>query len=146
MLTCSRMDLAENHDELHAIIEYVSVTLQNVKMVRESVPDDQICEIEAGDEISVYSINGPVSTASRRLTIWYNKEMAAIETFEGSIRGDWNEAEEVLLTGEQVQAQNVDGSSVNGRIAYNLYGIKGIYSSGGDFYHLIPPEGKHGQQ
>jgi hypothetical protein len=106
-------------------------------MVRESVPADQIDEIEAGDEISVYAIYG-FPKGPRRLTIWYNKEMAALETSAGSIRGDWDEDDDLLLTEELVEAQNADGAPVNGRIAYNLSGTKGIYSSG-NFYHLTVP-------
>jgi hypothetical protein len=59
--------------------------------------------------------------------------MAAIETPQGSIWGDWDEEEELLLTEDFEEAQTVDGSPVNGRIAYSLLGHRGIYSSG-NFY------------
>ena len=140
MLTCIPIDLSEYQNEPVEIIEYVSVTLQKAKMVMESVPADQMSQIEAGDEISVYAIDGPASNGTKRLTIWYNKEMAAIETSEGSIWGDWDENEELLLTEEVVEAHDLDGSSVNGRIAYNLLGLRGIYSSG-NFYLFTDSQG-----
>jgi len=109
-------------------------------MVKETVPADQLSQIEGGDEISVYALEGPSADRSRRMTIWYNKEMAAIETPEGSIWGDWDEDEELLLTEEFGVAQAVDGSSVNGRIAYNLLGLRGLYSSG-HFYLFTDSRG-----
>jgi len=133
MLTCIRVDLSEYRGEPEAIIDYVSVSLHNARMVRESVPADQLSQIEGGDDISVYAVDGSSAGRSRRMTIWYNKEMAAIETPEGSVWGDWDEDEELLLTEEFEEARAVDGSPVNGRIAYNLLGRRGIYSSGG-FY------------
>ncbi|MGD0584552.1 MAG: hypothetical protein ABSA86_02095 [Oryzomonas sp.] len=133
MLTCIRVDLSEYQEEPEALIEYVSVSLQNAKMIRETVPADQLGQIEGGDDISVYAVDGPSVNSSRRMTIWYNKEMAAIESPKGSIWGDWDEEEELLLTEEFEEAQTVDGSPVHGRIAYNLLGLRGIYSSGNFF-------------
>lgn len=132
MLICKRIDLTEYRNKPKAIIYYVSVNSQNAKMVRDSIPADQIRYVEAGDEISVYAIDGSASNGPRRLTIWYNKEVAAIETAEGSIWGDWDE-DKLLLTEEFEEAQDVDGSSVGGRVVYNLFGLRGIYSSG-NFY------------
>ena len=140
MLTCIRMDLSEYQEEPEALIDYVSVSLQNARKVKESVPADQLSQIESGDDISVYAVDGPSADRSRRMTIWYNKEMAAIETPEGSIWGDWDEEGELLLTEEFAEAQTVDGSPVNGRIAYNLLGLRGVYSSG-DFYLFTDPRG-----
>ena len=140
MLACKRIDLTECQDEPQTIIDYLSVTLQNASMVRDSVPSDQISQIEAGDEISVYSVVGSAAGGPKRLTIWYNKEAAAIETAEGSIWGDWDEDEELLLTEDFEESQDVDGASVSGRIAYNLYGFRGIYSSDG-FYPFINSNG-----
>lgn len=133
MLTCIRVDLSEYQEEPEALIDYVSVSLQTAKMIKETVPADQLSQIEGGDDISVYAVDGSSVDRSRRLTIWYNKEMAAIETPGGSIWGDWDEDEELLLTEEFEEARTVDGSPVNGRIAYNLLGLRGIYSAG-DFY------------
>lgn len=132
MLICKRIDLTGYPNKPKAIIYYVSVTSQNAKMVKDSIPADQIRHVEAGDEMSVYAIDGSASNSPRRLTIWYNKEVAAIETAEGSIWGDWDE-DKLLLTEEFEEAQDVDGSSIGGRIVYNLFGLRGIYSSG-NFY------------
>lgn len=140
MPTCIRMDHSEYQEEPQALIEYVSVSLQNAKMVKETVPADQLGQIEGGDDISVYAVDGPSVDRSRRMTIWYNKEMAAIETPKGSIWGDWDEEEELLLTEDFEEAHTVEGSPVNGRIAYNLRGLRGIYSSG-NFYLFSDSEG-----
>lgn len=140
MLTCIRVDLSEYREEPEAIIDYVSVSLHNARRVKESVPADQLNQIESGDDISVYAVGGSATGRSRRITIWYNKEMAAIETPEGSIWGDWDEEEELLLTEEFEEAKAADGSPVNGRIAYNLHGLRGIYSSG-NFYLFTDPRG-----
>jgi hypothetical protein len=140
MLASKRIDPTECQDEPQTIIEYLSVTLQNASLVRDSVPSDQISQIEAGDEISVYAVAGSATDGPKRLTIWYNKEVAAIETAEGSIWGDWDEDEELLLTEEFEESQDVDDASVSGRIAYNLSGLRGIFSSGG-FYPFINSSG-----
>ena len=110
-------------------------------MIKETVPADQLSQVEGGDDISVYAVDGPSVDRSRRMTIWYNKEMAAIETPQGSIWGDWDEEEELLLTEDFEEAQTADGVPVNGRIAYNLIGLRGIYSSG-NFYIFSDTDGE----
>jgi hypothetical protein len=135
MLTYRRIDLSEHFDAPKPIIYYVTVTPKNTTMVKNAVPRDQFKRIEVGDEMSVYAINSSVANSPRRFTIWYNKEMAAIETSEGSIWGDWDEEEKLLLTEVFQEAQDVYGYSVGGRIAHNLLGHSGIYSSG-KFYLL----------
>ena len=140
MPTCIRLDSSEYQEEPQALIEYLSVSPQNAGMVKDAVPADQLSQVEGGDEISVYAVDGPPVDCSRRMTIWYNKEMAAIETPQGSIWGDWDEEEELLLTEDFEEAQTADGAPVNGRIAYNLLGLRGLYSSG-NFYVFSDSEG-----
>jgi hypothetical protein len=134
------LDLSEYQEEPQALIEYLSVSLQNARMIKETLPADQLSQVEEGDDISVYAVDGPTADCSRRMTIWYNKEMAAFETPQGSIWGDWDEEEELLLTEDFEEAHTVDGSPVKGRIAYNLLGHRGIYSSG-NFYVFSDSEG-----
>jgi hypothetical protein len=133
MHTCKRIEHLEHIGVPKPIIYYVSITPKNAIMVKDAVPHDQLRHIDVGDEMSVYAVIGSVENVPRRLTIWYNKEVAAIETSEGSIWGDWDEDVGLLLTEEFEQAE--DEYSIGGRIAHNLLGHRGIYSSG-NFYLL----------
>ena len=119
-----------------AVLEFATVSMHNILSIRKAVPDDQRDFVEEGDEMAVYAVKHSDPACKRRLTIWFNKEIAAIETSEGSVWGDWDEDEELLLTEEFEKAQDVDDSIIMGRRAYNLYGISGIYASG-RFYSLV---------
>lgn len=48
MPTCIRMDLSEYQEEPQALIEYASVSLQNAKMIKDTVPADQLSQVEGG--------------------------------------------------------------------------------------------------
>lgn len=135
MRTCKCVDLSVYLDAPKPIIYYVTVNPRNSMMVKDAVPRDQVRHIEVGDEMSVYAVNSSVASSPLRFTIWYNKEMAAIETSEGSIWGDWDEEEKLLLTEVFEQAEDIYGYPVGGKIAHTLIGHSGIYSSG-KFYLL----------
>ena len=118
------------------ILEYEVVSTKTISRIRKAIPHDQREYVEEGDELSVYSIKKSNGNDNSRLTIWLNKEIAAFETSNGSIWGDWDEDEELLLTGDNETAQDVEGATIIGRRAYNIYGISGIYALG-RFYTLL---------
>jgi len=121
------------------VLDFAIVSLNNIARVKKSVPHDQRDHVKEDDELAVYAVKEAYGDGKRRLTVWFNKETAAIETSDGSIWGDWDDDEELLLTGKIETAQDIEGSTIIGRRAYNIYGICGIYSLG-RFYSLLDSE------
>jgi len=117
-------------EEPETCLDYTIVTFNNIARVKKAVPPDQRDHVREDDEIAVYSVKGSDDENKRRLTIWFNREIAAIETPSGSIWGDWDEEEELMLTEDFETAQDSEGSTLLGRVSYNIYGICGIYVSG----------------
>ena len=118
------------------LVEYVTVSSDNISRIRKTVPNDQREFVEDGDELCVYVLGGTEGDGRRRLTVWFNKEMAAVETGDGSVWGDWDEDEELLTTEELEKGEDAEGSVILGRKAYNIYGHCGIYAAG-KFYTLV---------
>jgi hypothetical protein len=118
------------------VLDFAIVTLNNIGRVKKAVPHDQRDHVEKNDELAVYAVKESGGDGKRRLTVWFNKEIAAIETSDGSIWGDWDDDEELLLTEEIETAQDIEESTIIGRRAYNIYGICGIYALG-RFYSLV---------
>ncbi len=117
-------------EEPETFLDFTMVTCNNIARIRKAIPNDQRDHVKENDEVAVYFIRNSAGETNRKLTVWYNREIAAIETSGGSIWGDWDEDEELLLTEEFETAQDCEGSMLIGRISYNKYGIRGIYASG----------------
>lgn len=126
-------------EEPEMVLDFSIVTQDNVARVKKAVPHDQRDHVKVNDELAVHSVKESDGDGKRRLTVWFNKEIAALETSDGSIWGDWDDDEELLLTEKIETAQEIEGSTIIGRRAYNIYGICGIYASG-RFYSLVDSE------
>jgi len=125
------------------VLDFAVVSSENIARIKKAVPHDQRDQVKEDDELEVYAVRSSDGDGKRRLTIWFNRCIAAVETSNGSIWGEWDEDEELLMTGEFEQAQDIEGSPITGRRAYNIYGIPGIYALG-RFYTLVDgdPEGE----
>jgi hypothetical protein len=121
------------------VLNFSVVTQANIARVKKAVPHDLRDHVEVDDELAVHALKESDVDGKRRLTVWFNKEIAAIETSDGIIWGNWDDDEEMLLTEKMETAQDVEGSTIQGKRAYNIYGICGIYALG-RFYSLVDSE------
>ena len=121
------------------VLNFSIVTQDNIAQVKKAVPHDQRDHVKINDELAVHAVKEWDGDGKRRFTIWFNKDIAAIETSDGSIWGAWDDDEELLLTDKMETAQEIEGPVITGMLAYNIYGICGIYASG-RFYSLVDSE------
>lgn len=138
MARCELIDYADRNESLAPLVEYHRVTPRNMETLRAWLLPDQMAQVEDGDEIAVYRIDNTVEGITGTLIVWYNKEMACIDTGSGSDWGDWDESAELVVTEEFGEAEDPDGVSVAGRIAFNIHGIRGILT--GDDFHTLDKE------
>jgi hypothetical protein len=126
MARCELLDYSDRDDSMLSLVEYHQVTRGSLETLREYVLPDQMAQIEEGDEIEIYRIENCVDGISATLIIWYNKEMACIDTGSGSVWGDWDEDAELVVTEEYGEAEDAEGIPIAGRLAYNTHGVRGI--------------------
>jgi hypothetical protein len=136
MTCCDFIDYSDRDESLVPVLDYQSVTLSNIEKVKQIVPIDQQEQVEEGDDIAVYDIDNTIEGIKGKLTIWYNKDVACIDINDFSIWGYWDENDELVLTEEYVEAKDAVGVSINGQLAYNTHGVRGIYRDG-NFYTII---------
>jgi len=131
MLSYKGTDLSGIEKEPMLIIDNVIVTTDNITQVKDFIPSDQRVEIKEGDGLSVYLLTRPPEMNGRRLTIWYRKGVAAIESFDGkSIWGEWDEEAKLFLCEDTEKIQHDDGTTLFGRKAYDHFGMCGIFFNG----------------
>jgi hypothetical protein len=136
MTYCDFIDYSDRDDSLVPVLDFQTVTLSNIERVKQTVPIDQQEQVEEGDDIAVYDIDNTIEGIKGKLTIWYNKEMACMDINNYSIWGHWDENDELIMTEEYAEAKDPVGMTVTGQLAYNIHGVRGIYS-GGNFYTII---------
>jgi len=136
MTYCDFKDYSDRDESLVPVLDFQTVTLSNIERVKRIVPVDQQEQVEEGDGIAVYDIDNTIEGIKGQLTIWYNKEMACMDINNYSIWGDWDENDELVMTEEYAEAKDPVGMTVNGQLAYNTHGVRGIYKDG-NFYTII---------
>ena len=136
MTYCDFKDYSDRDESLVPVLDFQTVTLSNIERVKRIVPVDQQEQVEEGDDIAVYDIDNTIEGIKGKLTIWYNKEMACMDINNYSIWGDWDENDELVMTEEYAEAKDLVGMTVNGQLAYNTHGVRGIYRDG-NFYTII---------
>lgn len=136
MTYCDFKDYSDRDESLVPVLDFQTVTLSNIERVKRIVPVDQQEQVEEGDDIAVYAIDNTIEGIKGKLTIWYNKEMACMDINNYSIWGDWDENDELVMTEEYAEAKDPVGMTVNGQLAYNTHGVRGIYKDG-NFYTII---------
>lgn len=144
MTICKLVDYSERALRPIELFKYDSVIRDNIAELKEVLPADQLEKMEEGDSLSIYIIDNHIESFKALLTIWHNKGVACIDTGIGSIWGEWKQEAELLLTFEFEEGKDDKGVAVMGRIAYNIHGIKGIYSQG-KFYTVLDEEEKDEQ-
>ncbi len=136
MTGCDFIDYSDRKGSLATVLTRRSVSLDDLAMVRESIPPEQRDQVEEGDAVTVYLLDNPVEDIKGTLTVWHDKGMAAIDTGSGTSWGDWDEEHMLLLTEEFEEERDPDGEMIMGRVAYNTHGIRGILFRG-TFYTLL---------
>lgn len=131
MLNHKGTDYSGMEKEPLLIIDNVIVTTENITQVKHFVPSDQWVEVKEGDGLSVYLLTIPAEMNGRRLTVWYRKGVAAIESFDGeSIWGEWDEKAKLFLCEDTEKIQHDNGAILFGRKAYDHFGMRGIFFNG----------------
>ena len=121
------VDYSDRHGSLITLYEYRNVTPADIVEVRDVIPD-QMDQVEEGDALVVSIIDNRIEGVKGLLTVWPGKEMACIDTGNGPIRGVWEEDHNLVVTEEFEEEKDDDGLAVMGRIAYNIHGMRGIFS------------------
>jgi hypothetical protein len=136
MTYCDIIDYSNRDDNSTTLFISGSVTQETITHFKQAVPPSQVEYVFDGDKLAIYHLKDPAGGISGTLVIWLNKGKACINTDTGRIWGDWKDDEELLLTEDYEEAQDLDGKSVMGRVAYNIFGMRGIYTQK-NFYTLL---------
>jgi hypothetical protein len=127
MMMCELVDYSERPESLIMLYECPAVTVGDIAAINDFLPD-QSAQIREGDDLTIYIVDNRTEGVKWLLTIWHNKGKACIDTGDGNVWGDWEEAAKLIVTEEYEEAEDDDGMEVMGRIAYNSHGMRGIYS------------------
>jgi hypothetical protein len=131
MLNYNGTDHSDVEKEPILIIDNVIITMDNITQVKRFIPPDQQVEVREGDGLSIYLLTRPPEMSGRRLTVWFSKGVAAIESFDGeSIWGEWNAEAKLFLCEDTKKIQYDNGAILFGRKAYNHFGVCGIFFNG----------------
>ena len=116
-----------------SVVRRAVVSDENLGEILGVTAFEQHPEINQGDVVSVLFFHNRALRTSGTVTIWHNKEHAAIKTYSASLAGEWIESLRVIVTEEIEEGWTMNGQLVTGRIAMDICGVRGIYSCG-EFY------------
>jgi hypothetical protein len=123
------------------VIRRAVVCDENVGEILGVTAFEQHPQINQGDVISVMFFNNKDLKISGTVTIWHNRNHAAIKTYSVSISGEWIESLKLIVSDDLDDGWTVKGELVTGRLAMDTNGVQGIYSCG-EFYrqnHCLLP-------
>lgn len=123
----------QTHTTSVCILKEVEVTLETLEEVLGVTPFEQHLLINAGDSVSVFYFHSGSLANSGTLTIWHNKNQAAIKTAMSQLSGEWLESQRLIVSDELEVGWTMQGELVTGRIAMDVNGFQGVYSCG-QFY------------
>ena len=131
MLAYIGTDNSDAENEPMLIVDNVVITMDNITQVKRFLPPDQRVEVREGDGLSVYLLTRPPEMSGKRLTVWFSKGVAAIESFDGeSMWGEWDAEAKLFLCGDTEKVQHDNGSILFGRRAYDHFGVRGVFFNG----------------
>ena len=112
------------------VVKKAVVSEENMGAILGVTAFEQHPRINLGDVISVsYFHNGSLEY-SGTVTIWHNKDQAAIKTYSANLHGEWLEAQKLIVSEEREVGWTTKGELVTGRLAMDIDGARGIYSCG----------------
>ena len=150
MALCELIDYSVRPASTIELYEYLAVTRDDIAEVADVLPPDQVEQVTEGDFLVVYIVDNRVEKVRGLLSVWFNTTTAGIDTGSGTVWGEWDLDRELVVTAEAVEGRDADGGSLQGWIAYNSHGMRGIYT-GEHFYTVrepvreVEPDGKQGR-
>lgn len=133
MKSCHHFNNSQENGRSICVFRREAVTQENFADISEVVSPDQSGAMEEGDVVSVICFENKTTVTQGTIIIWHNKVMAAVHLDGGCIWGNWDEAAGLVVTEEFEEGWTTHGEEISGRIAYNTYGLEGIFSCG-EFY------------
>ena len=115
------------------VITRAVVSEENLVEIRGVTAIEQHPMIELGDTLSVIVLHNSSLSCAGTVTIWHNKNYAAIKTYTASLAGEWLDSARLIVSEERDEGWTMDGELVTGNLAMDLDGAQGIYSCG-EFY------------
>lgn len=116
-----------------SVISRTVVSEENLEEIRGVTATEQHPMICPGDVISVVFFHNSTLRSAGTVTIWHNKNYAAIKTYATSLSGEWLESLKLIVSEEREEGWTVKGELVTGSLAMDINGTQGIYSCG-DFF------------
>jgi hypothetical protein len=89
--------------------------------------------VELGDTISVLFFHNSSLDCAGTVTIWHNKNFAALKTYTTSLCGEWHDSLKLVVSELRDEGWTMEGELVTGSLAMDINGTQGIYSCG-EFY------------
>ena len=115
------------------VVARTLVSEENLEEIRGVTAVEQHPMITLGDTVSVVFFHNSALRCAGTVTIWHNKNYAAIKTYTTSLNGEWLDALRLIVSEEREQGWTMDGELVTGSLAMDIDGVQGIYSCG-EFY------------
>lgn len=115
------------------VMKKAVVSEENLGEVLGVTAFEQHPQINLGDVISVMFFYNKALESSGTVTIWHNRQHAAIKTYATSLSGEWLDSLKLIVSDELEDGWTVQGELVTGRLAMDITGAQGIYSCG-EFY------------
>ena len=113
-----------------SVINRTFVSDENLEEVRGVTAIEQHPMICPGDVISVVFFHNSALRCAGTVTIWHNKNYAAIKTYSTSLDGEWLDSLKLIVSEERDEGWTDKGELVTGSLAMDINGTQGIYSCG----------------
>jgi len=128
-----------NHESSHrpappsakvSVISRAVVSEGNLEEILGVTAFEQHPMIALGDTISVLFFHNSALKCAGTVTIWHNKNQAAIKTYSTSLQGEWLDSLKLIVSEEREEGWTMEGELVTGSLAMDINGTQGIYSCG----------------
>ena len=113
-----------------SVISRTVVCEENLEEIQGVTATEQHPMIQLGDTISVIFFHNSTLRCAGTVTIWHNKNHAAIKTYSTSLAGEWLDSLKLIVSAEQDEGWTMKGELVTGTLAMDINGTQGIYSCG----------------
>ena len=113
-----------------SVISRAVVSEDNLEEILGLTAFEQHPMIHLGDTISVVFFHNGTIKCAGTVTIWHNKNYAAIKTYSTSLTGEWLDSLKLIVSEEREEGWTMNGELVTGSLAMDINGTRGIYSCG----------------
>lgn len=137
MQRCDWIDYSRREQWLIKLYEAEQLAADDISRLKGVVPDDHLDRLEPGDDFTLYLINNQEEGIRGLFSFWTEIGIAGMNFGSATVWGHFDRGNELLLTEEIAKALDSYGNCVTGTVAYNLYGVRGIFANG-SFFTLFP--------